>query len=360
VNGLATFGSAEDVVIRQICADYRLRASAPRLDAVDSEPFKVSAGTNLAVATVGLNTTPETAELVLTYTITGALTVEPFLITYGLKRAAASVLPLDQTIGYTYVDATADRTPGTHTRSLGNAEGQYNGPDGLMYLSFQRAEDFGANLARNRFRAQITGTRPRPDLVEIAQRNPLLQGKVSATSAADVEFRLADGRIGVLTLSTFGAMVGNVGGSWWVDGIHGFIAPVDRAGLAAGAMVRLLTSGRENPQWAAGEREHQTRMGQQFQSYLNWSRNLQQQAIEQRWLADEARQRGMRGILGGTVRLQDPTTGETFEASASERYYFRVKGADRPTAFGTDTDFKPVTDLDVTRLLKIGTEVPDR
>jgi len=250
--------------------------------------------------------------------------------------------------------------PNATTRSLGNAEGQYSGPDGQMILPFQRAEDLGANLVRSRFGAQVTGARPRADLVEITRRSPLLQGGVTAASAADVEFRLGDGRIGVLTLTTFGATVGNVGGTWWADGVHGFIAPVDRTAQVASAMIRMLTTARENPQWAAGERDHQVRMGQQFQAYLNWSRNLQQQTIEQRWLADEARQRGMRDILGGTVRLQDPTTGETFEASARDRYYFRVKDADRPTAIGTETDVQPVTNLDLTRLLKIGTEVPDR
>jgi hypothetical protein len=91
-----------------------------------------------------------------------------------------------------------------------------------------------------------------------------------------------------------------------------------------------------------------------------WSQDLQQQAIAQRWQVDEAHQRGMRDLLGGTVRLQDPNTGETFEASAQDRYYFRVKGADRPTALGSDTDAKPVRDLDLTRLLQIGTDVPDR
>ena len=68
--------------------------------------------------------------------------------------------------------------------------------------------------------------------------------------------------------------------------------------------------------------------------------------------------RGVRDILGGTVRLQDPTTGETFEAAAKDRYFFRVQGADRPTAVGSGTDFKPVGDVDLTRLLMIGTEVP--
>jgi hypothetical protein len=101
-------------------------------------------------------------------------------------------------------------------------------------------------------------------------------------------------------------------------------------------------------------------MTSQYQAYLRWSQDLQQQTIDQRWQVDEGRQRGVRDVLGGTVRLQDPSSGETFEASAQDRYYFRVKGADRPTVIGSDTDFKPVRDLDLTRLLKIGTEVPDR
>jgi hypothetical protein len=282
--------------------------------------------------------------------------------TWNVRLAFASSSP-DGAMQVFSGDATLPRMfiePNATTASLGNREGQYSGPDGIMMLRFQRAEELGATLARNRFNAMVTGTRPRPDLVEIARRNPLLQNRVSAASAADVEFRLADGRIGVLTLTTFGAAVGQAGATWWVDGVHGFIAPADRSASAASAMLRMLLSGQENPQWAAGEREHQQRMGQQFQAYLNWSRQLQQQTVQQRWLADEARQRGMRDILGGTVRLQDPNTGESFEAAANERYYFRVKGTPRPTAIGSDIDAKPVSDLDLTRLLRIGTEVPDR
>lgn len=282
--------------------------------------------------------------------------------TWNVRLAFSSSSP-DGAMQVFSGDASVPRmfiVPNATIVSLGNAVGQYSGPDGQMILPFQRAEDFGAQLVRGRFGGQVSGTRPRPDLVEIAQRNPLLQGRVSGASAADVEFRLNDGRIGVLTLTTFGAMVGNVGGSWWVDGIHGFVAPPERAATAASAMLRMLVSGRENPQWAAGEREHQQRMGAQFQRYLQWSQQLQQQTIEQRWLADEARQRGRRDILGGTVRLQDPSTGETFETTARDRYYFRVKGAASPTAVGSDVDAKPVPELDMTRLLKIGTEVPDR
>lgn len=282
--------------------------------------------------------------------------------TWNVRLALAATSP-DGAAQVFFGDTSLPRMfiePNATTRSLGNAEGRYTGPDGQMILTFQRAESLGAELARSRFGARVTGTRARPDLVEIARRNPLLQAGASTASAADVEMQLPDGRVGVLTLSTFGAAMGNVGATWWADGVHGFIAPADRTAQAASALLRLITTLHENPQWAAGEREHQQRMGQQFQAYLAWSRSLQQQAIEQRWLSDEARQRGLRDILGGTVRLKDPTTGETFEASAQDRYYFRVKGAGRPAAIGTDSDFKPVTDLDLTRLLKIGTEVVDR
>lgn len=282
--------------------------------------------------------------------------------TWNVRLAFGTTSP-DGAVHVFSGDATIPRMfvqPNATTRSLGTSEGQLNGPDNLAYLSFQRAEDFGAGLVRRRFGAQPTGARPRPDLVEIARRNPLLQGGASAASAADIDFRMPDGRVGVLTLTTFGAMVGNVGASWWAEGVHGFVAPADRVGLAAQVMERMIVSTRENPGWAAGEREHQIRMGQQYQAYLAWSRDLQQKSIAERWRADEMRQRDVRDMLGGTVRLLDPTTGETFETAAQDRYFFRIKGTNVPSAVGTETDFRPIADVDLTRLLRIGVEAGNR
>jgi hypothetical protein len=288
--------------------------------------------------------------------------------TWNVRLAFTSTSP-DGAMQLFSGDITVPRLfiePNPTITSLGYREGQVfgqGGADGQMILRFQSAESFGAQLVRNRFGAQVTGTRQRPDLAEIARRNPLLQHGIAAATAADIEFTLRDGRIGVLTLATFGGSGtarANAGTTWWADGVHGFIAPADHAATVAGAMARMLVSGRENPQWAAGEADHQRRMGQQYQAYLRWSQDLQQKTIAQRWQADNARQRGVRDTLGGTVRLQDPTSGETFEAAAQDRYYFRVKGADRPTAIGSDSDAKPLRDIDLTRLLQIGTEVPDR
>jgi hypothetical protein len=68
----------------------------------------------------------------------------------------------------------------------------------------------------------------------------------------------------------------------------------------------------------------------------------------------------MRDILGGTVRLQDPVTGETFEAGGQSRYYYRVVNADRNAAVGTETDFDPAPEVDMRRLLRVGVETPER
>jgi hypothetical protein len=288
--------------------------------------------------------------------------------TWNVRLAFTSTSP-DGAMQVFSGDTTLPRIfiePNPTILSLGYRVGQIigqGGPDGQMIQHFQSADLVGAQLVRSRFGAQVTGTRPRPDLAEIARRNPLLQRGASMATGADIEFRLRDGRVGVLSLTTFGGtgMANAQGGAtWWAEGVHGFIAPSADVAAAAGALARMLSSARENPQWAAGEADHQQRMGRQYQAYLRWSQDLQQKTIAQRWQADEVRQRGVRDILGNTVRLQDPSTGESFEASAQDRYYFRVKGADRPTAIGSDTDAKPLRDLDLTRLLRIGTELPDR
>ncbi len=282
--------------------------------------------------------------------------------TWNVRLAFSSTSP-DGSLHLFSGDATLPRIfimPNATLTSLGHTQGQTTGPDGQMILAFARAEDLGAQLVRSRFNGQVSGTRPRPDLVEITRRNPLLQGGVASASAADVEFKLADGRVGVLTLSTFGTSSGNGSyaiGNWWADGVHGFIAPPARTAQAARALARLITSGRQNPGWASGEREHQSRMSQQYLAYAQWSADLQRQTLEQRWQSQQDIQAGRRDGLGGTVRLRDPSTGETFEATASDRYYFRVNGAQRPTVLGSDSDFKPVSNLELTRLLQIGTEV---
>ena len=65
-------------------------------------------------------------------------------------------------------------------------------------------------------------------------------------------------------------------------------------------------------------------------------------------------------MLGGTVRLRDPVTGETFQAIATDRYYHRLVDANRPTVAGSSIDQNPLPQLDMRRMLTIGVETPDR
>src|SRR5213075_3220275 len=85
--------------------------------------------------------------------------------TWNVRLAYTSTSP-DGAMQVFSGDATLPRMfiePNATTASLGNREGQHSGPDGIMMLRFQRAEDLGATLARSRFGAMVTGTRPRPD-----------------------------------------------------------------------------------------------------------------------------------------------------------------------------------------------------
>jgi hypothetical protein len=243
--------------------------------------------------------------------------------------------------------------------SLGNREGQPTNGNGPIMLRFQEAASMGQSIIQQRFgRVQITEVRQRADLIEIIRRNPVMQGSFPQLSSAEIEFRLADGRVGMLALTTQGQEVPGLGGTWYVDNIHGFIAPAERAGEAGMALARAIGTSRENPRWRTDEAAHQARMTAQYQEYAAYSTNLQRQTIEARWASDGARQGGMRDILGGTVRLKDPVTGESFETGGQNRYYYRVVNGGGNTGVGTDTDFNPAPELDMRRLLQVGVDLP--
>jgi len=282
--------------------------------------------------------------------------------TWNRRVAFSSTSPDGQAILFSG-DANVPRMfilPNQITAQYGGGMNQSWGPEAQIVMQFQSAADFGTSLVQQRFRGQVTDTKERPDLVQIAQRNPLLTQGLSAVTAADVEFRLADGRFGVLTLVTFGTQVAGVGGNWWAEGVHGFIAPPARVLQTGAALAHLIASFQTNPNWATAERQHEGTMSRQWTEYLAYSAQLQQLTIENRWASDEARQRQMRDVLGGTVRLQDPQTGEVIETTARDRYYYRVNQPGQTEVVGTETDFNPAPQLDLRKLMQVGVDVPDR
>jgi len=278
-------------------------------------------------------------------------------------RVAMSVTSPDGAVEVFIGDPQAPRMfilPTQMILSLGNREGVYSGPDGTMILRYQQARDYGAAFVRNHFRGEPTGASERPDLLELVSRNPLSRMQPSMASAADVAFRTGDGRVGFVGVATWGTITQGVGGNWWADHVQGVIAPQQRMSEAAAVLAHMIASSRWNPRWAAGERQFQATLNQQYQEYQQYSLQLQQRTIEARWESDAAHQRGMRDILGGTVRLRDPVSGESFETAAGDRYFYRVIGADRPTAVGTNADFNPAPQLDMRRLMQVGLDTSDK
>jgi hypothetical protein len=69
--------------------------------------------------------------------------------------------------------------------------------------------------------------------------------------------------------------------------------------------------------------------------------------------------REFRDALTNTARLLDPQTGQTFEAQADSRYFYRVPNAHTPTIVGTEVDSNP-DPVDMRRMMQFGVDLPYR
>jgi hypothetical protein len=227
---------------------------------------------------------------------------------WNTRLAVAATSP-DNAVQVFFGDAMLPRrfiVPGQTGPMLSQLSGVYPGPDSEMLHAWQRADELAADLVRNRFDAGVSATHPRRDLLPIAQRSPLLEGAgppappsgtLPATSAADVLFHMPDGRLGLLTLLTFGIAVESEGGAWWADGVHGYVAPPTRRREAANALLTLVLSLRENPQREVPMDVDTSRVEGDFQEWLRWLRDLQQAVCTNRLLADDAREAATRGFV---------------------------------------------------------------
>ena len=187
-----------------------------------------------------------------------------------------------------------------------------------------------------------------------------MQGNLPLASAADTTFELPGDRVGMMTVATHGQRHPELGGPWYVDYVQGFVAPRAQAGQVAMALGNLIGTFSVNPKWFRAELGHQVGMMENWRRYQAWSSDLQRRTIEERHASSTARTNQMNDMLGGTVRLRDPVTGETFQAIATDRYYYRLVDANRPTVAGSSIDQSPLPQLDMRRMLTIGVETPDR
>ena len=243
--------------------------------------------------------------------------------------------------------------------SLGWGEGSNGGTPGGVVSRYREASEFGAELIQQYFGpASFTARRERPDVAEPLRKRQML-GQQFAT-AADLEFQLADGRVGTLTIATAGYDVPGTAGAWEVEDFYGFVAPPELASAAGTALARLIGGFRVNPVWFAAELKTSVEHGRQIAAQREHSAALQQQTLEHSWAAQDRQSRQRRDVLGNTVQLLDPHTGERFETQAGSRYYYRPTNPmhDR-TMVGVDVDSNP-DPIEMRRMLQFGVDLPYR
>ena len=236
--------------------------------------------------------------------------------------------------------------------SLGNCNGRPM-PNGDIVAPFQHASDVGANIARQRFgNVQLTGRQDRNYLVQLRRaKQPQMAGSNAPMSAADIQFTLADGRVGVATIVNTGFDVPGLGGAWYVDEFFGFIAPQRRAGEGAAALAHIIGTMRTNPQWLAAELRSQAAASEQYLAYQRESASLQQRTIEERWASQDKNNAAFRDTLTNTQHLVDPRTHERIDVQSTDRFFFRSTRPDG-TIVSTQQDNNPAP-LDLQRLLLV-------
>jgi hypothetical protein len=121
--GLATF----DIRVLQPCDGCRLSAAATGLTGAESNPFAVTAGTDIVGNSVDLMIESGTTELLLTYTISGMSAVVPFRLRWGLERDVTNAEAIDEVFDSMLVTDEAYLQPTMHTIPLGDVRPYLNG-----------------------------------------------------------------------------------------------------------------------------------------------------------------------------------------------------------------------------------------
>lgn len=246
--------------------------------------------------------------------------------------------------------------------TLGYREGMsYPGGTDVI-MRFRHALEIGPDLLQRRLGPlQVTQRRDRPDMAAFrTQRQPVMQGSSAHVTMGEADIRLADGRVALLNVSTSGYVVPGLGGGWAVEDFYGFAGPAQDAALLGATLARVMGSFAVNPRWFAMEQRMQAQDAARWMAYYRDSSARQQRMLEERWESGRQRHEAMQDILGGTVRLTDPRTGERFQAPHGSRFYYRDADPIRPGVVGTEVDANPLPQLDMRRLLQEGLDIPYR
>lgn len=202
---------------------------------------------------------------------------------------------------------------------------------------------------------EILDERERPELAQSIQSafGRLDNAYFNTTfTFGEVSFRLARSGQNLAGYCLAGSELHNAMGTgiWFVRHLYVTLAPEGKTALASAVMDRMLKSYEVNPQWFASQLRltgNVSRIVSETHDYI--SRVQSESYWNRQQMMDRTSQR-FSDYIRGIQRVQDPNTGEVYEAVAGSNYYWRAAGADRP--FGTETSDVPKY-IDVTPLLKI-------
>ena len=227
------------------------------------------------------------------------------------------------------------------------------------YVDYQDAPTFAAGYLQHRFgQARVERVTPLPAIVQRLDALGRSIGKANeVNTAASVDFRLADGRIGVINVAVSLLPNGfDDGGTWNVAEMCGFVSAPDETAVGSAVLQRALSTFAVDPRWFAGELQGNRAAGEALTKHREEVAAIYNRITEDRYASQTriAEQRGQ--LLAGTTQVLDAETGERFETQAGSRYYFRHVAAEpaagQPVGVGSDIDFNPGPG-DFRRLLEI-------
>lgn len=220
--------------------------------------------------------------------------------------------------------------------------------------------DFAKEYVRSKVAAgysdlQFTETRDRPDVARA------INAITAHYEAYGITQRLSTGEVAFTCQSNGKKMCGyyfagttlvayqtglSTGGIWYVQYLHGYIAPENKVRLAQTVLDHGIRTVQVNPQWAAMQQGIAAETSKIVsQTHAEISKVIDQSYWNRQRVMEDLSRKWSNAILGQTD-VADPETGETWKVASGHNYYWRKEHTDVVAGTSTydrpDTDFTPL------------------
>jgi len=167
------------------------------------------------------------------------------------------------------------------------------------------------------------------DFPEISQRLQANSGMPARVDTAEATFDAqveGQPKKGYVFVGTTLMMPGSPASLWMVNDFYIYLATPGYEDLAAAVLNRMVAGVKFSPQWVAGEIKTAGAVSGIVSKSSNETSNIIQQTFKNREASEERiHERRTRAIRGETL-VEDPVTGERFEAPAGGDRYYRQEG----------------------------------